>query len=358
MIALKKQYSRNLGTGNGIELISIPDTLVAKRVPDHKIILTSSSFSEGFTAKTFYSAVVDDENTKWFLTESGIASFDGKKWVMHNRNRKVPNEKFKDLAFEVSNYGRELWIASPQGATVATLPVDARTGATTYYSENSGISSDNVLSVAIGKSPLRWFGTDKGVSAFYNKKWLINSYERKYPEGLFTDFPITAMAVSPNGDSLYVTTDGGGVSRFFRNDVDGISGASEYAQWGPIDMPSDKVYSVCILPDGTQWFGTDSGVARHIGYNTLKNWTVFNKSDGLIDNYVQAIAFDKRSRLWFGTKAGVSVYDGSTWISHNEYDGLCSNNVLCIAVDTDGVVWIGTDKGVTSFKDGTFINYN
>jgi hypothetical protein len=354
---LKKQYSRNLDTGNGIELISIPDTLVTKRVPYNKINLTNRSFGEGFTAKTFYAAIVDDENTKWFLTESGIASFDGKKWVMHNRNRKVPNENLKDLAFDVSDYGRELWIASPQGATVATLPVDARSGATTYYSENSSISSDNVLTVAIGKSPLRWFGTDKGVSAFYNKKWLKNSYERKYPAGLFTDFPITAMAVSLDGDSLYVATDGGGVSRFFRNDVDGISGASEYAQWGPIEMPSDKVYSVCILPDGTQWFGTDSGVARHIGFNTLKNWTVFNKSKGLIDNYVQAIACDKKSRLWFGTKAGVSVYDDSTWISHSEHDGLCSNNVLCIAVDKDGVVWMGTDKGVTSFKDGIFINY-
>jgi streptogramin lyase len=355
---LKKQYSRNLGSGNGIELISIPDTLVAKRVPGNKTNLTSRSFGEGFTAKTFYSAVVDDENTKWFLTESGIVSFDGKKWVMHNRNRKVPNENLKDLAFDVSDYGRELWIASPQGATVSTLPVDARSGATTYYSENSSIPSDNVLAIAIGKSPLRWFGTDKGVSAFYNKKWLKNSYQRKYPAELFTDFPITAMAASPDGDSLYVATDGGGVSRFFRNDVDGISGASEYAQWGPIEMPSDKVHSVCILPDGTQWFGTDSGAARHIGYNTLKNWTVFNKSNGLIDNYVQAIACDKKGRLWFGTKAGVSVYDGSTWISHTQYDGLCSNNVLCIAVDRDGVVWTGTDKGVTSFKDGIFINYN
>jgi hypothetical protein len=355
---LKKQYSRDLGSGKGIELVSVPDTLVTKKTAENKINPASRSFGEGFAAKRFYSAVVDDENIKWFLTESGIASFNGKKWAMHNRNRKVPNENLKDLAFDVSDYGRELWIASPKGAAVATLPVDARSGATTYYSENSGISGDNVLAVAIGKSPLRWFGTDKGVSAFYDKKWLKNSYERKYPAGLFSDFPITAMAASPDGDSLYVTTDGGGVSRFFRNDVDGISGASEYAQWGPIEMPSDKVYSVCILPDGTQWFGTDSGVARHIGYNTLKNWTIFNKNNGLIGNYVQAIARDKKGRLWFGTKAGVSVYDGSDWISHTENDGLISNNVLCIAVDADGVVWMGTDKGVSSFKDGTFINYN
>ncbi|MCJ7449341.1 MAG: DUF362 domain-containing protein [Bacteroidales bacterium] len=356
--ALKKQYSRNLGYGKGIELISIPDTVVIVRPSGGKINLSNRSFGEGFTAKTFYSAVVDDDNTKWFLTEAGIVSFDGVKWVMHNKNKKVPNENLKDFAFDISTYGRELWIATPQGATVATLPVDARTGATTYYSENSGISSDNVLSVAIGKSPLRWFGTDKGVSAFYNTKWLTNSYQRKYPEGLFKDFPITAMAASPDGDSLYVATDGGGVSRFFRNDVDGISGASEYAQWGTIEMPSDKVYSVCIVKNGTQWFGTDMGVARHIGYNALKNWTVFNRNNGLIDNFVQAIACDKNGRLWFGTKAGISVFEGSSWSSFTENNGLTSNNILCITVDKDGAIWMGTDNGVTFFKDGKFSSFN
>ena len=193
-----------------------------------------------------------------------------------------------------SSYGPELWIATPQGATVASLPVDARTGATTYHTENTTILSDNVLSVAVGKGSLRWFGTDKGISAFRNKKWLTYSYQRKYPEGLFRDFPITAMATTHDGDSLYVATNGAGVARVFRDKVDAISGASEYAQWGPIEMPSDKVYSICITPDGTQWFGTDRGVARHKGYNTLENWTVFNKENGLADNFVQAIAADKK----------------------------------------------------------------
>ena len=355
--AIEKQYTRNLGTGKGIELVSIPDTLVKTKPSAGNSKPSSLSFGEGITSRTFYSAVVDDDNTKWFLTEGGIVSFDGKKWSMHNKNRKVSTENLKAVAFDISSYGRELWIATPKGATVATLPVDARSGATTYYFENSSISSDNVVSVAIGKSPLRWFGTDKGISAFYNKKWLTNSYDRKYPEGMFRDFPITAMAASPDGDSLYVATDGGGVARVFRNDVDAISGASEYAQWGTINMPSDKVYSICITPDGIQWFGTDLGVARHVGYNTLKNWSVFNTDNGLVHNYVQAIAVDKKGKLWFGTKGGVSVFDGSSWTSFTENDGLNSNNILCITVDREGVVWLGTDKGVTSINNGKLTSY-
>jgi len=322
-----------------------------------KVNVTNKSFDEGIQAKTFHSVTVDDNNIKWFLTEKGIVSFDGKVWSLHNKNRKVPADNLKDIAYDFSSYGPELWIATPQGASVASLPVDARTGATTYYTENSAILSDNVLAVAVGKGSLRWFGTDKGISAFRNKKWLTYSYQRKYPEGIFKDFPITAMATTHDGDSLYVATEGAGVARVFRDKVDAISGASEYAQWGPIEIPSDKVYSICITPDGTQWFGTDMGAARHTGYQTLENWTVFNTGNGLINNFVQAIAIDKQGKLWFGTKGGISVFDGTTWSSFTTNDGLNSNNILSITVDKNGIIWMGTDNGVISFNNGEFINY-
>lgn len=352
-----KQYSRNLGKIKGIELITIPDTLVKANVLSGNNSEKGTSLRHGIAARNFYAALVDDNNVKWFLTEAGIVSFDGKNWTLRDKNRKVATKELKSFAFEVSSFGKEVYIATPTGATVATLPIDATTGATTYYTENSTILSDNVLSVAIGKSPLRWFGTDKGISAFYDNKWLPISYLRKYPEGLFKDYPITAMATTLDGDSLYAATDGGGVARVFRNKVDAISGASVYAQWGPILMPSDKVYSLCITPDGTQWFGTDMGVARHIGSNTLEKWTIFNIGNGLVDNFVQSIAVDKKGKIWFGTKGGISVYDGANWKSFTEMDGLNSNNVRCIAVDRDDVVWLGTDKGINCFFNGNFTSY-
>jgi hypothetical protein len=355
--AENKQYSRNLGSNKGIEMVSIPDTLVNAKVQASNNSENGNSLKHGIAAKTFYAALVDDNNVKWFLTEAGIVSFDGKNWTLHDKNRKVATKDLKSFAYAASSFGKEVYIASPLGATVATLPIDATTGATTYYSENSKIVSDNVLSVAIGKNPLRWFGTDKGISAFDDKKWLPNSYLRVYPEGLFKDYPITAMATTVDGDSLYAATDGGGVARVFKNKVDAISGASVYAQWGTILMPSDKVYSICITPDRTQWFGTDKGVARHIGSNTLEKWTIFNTAKGLVDNFVQSIAMDKKGKMWFGTKGGISVYDGAAWTNFTKKDGLVSNNVRCIAIDRDGIVWLGTDKGINSFNNGKFTNY-
>ncbi len=388
--AAKKQYSRNLGLNSGIELISVPDTLVGR---DGPVVTTSetwlkespliqeaalasdsdfvpedaersliryvneSNFGSNIQAINFYSVVVDDDNVKWFLTEKGIVSFDDNEWKLNNENRQIPAQDAKGMAYDSSEFGMELWLASPLGATVASIPVDARSGATTYYSDNSTILSENVLSVAVGKGSLRWFGTDKGISAFDKDKWLTPAYERKYPQYMFKDFPITSMATSPDGDSLYVATKGAGVARVFRNDVDAISGASEYAQWGPIQIPSDNINCICITPDGTQWFGTDAGVARHIGNITMENWLVYNEEDGLVNNTVQAIAVDYRERVWIGTKGGVSVYYNNSMTSITEKDGLTSNNILSISVDKEGVVWFGTDSGVTSYWRGELTKY-
>ena len=163
--------------------------------------LKSPIFADTGTAvKKFSSVIVDNDNTKWFVTEQGIVSFNGEKWTLHNQNKKVPTQDLKGFALEVNSNGQDLWIASPKGATVATIPVDGKTGATTYHTENTSILTNNVVKVAIGKSPIRWFGTGKGISAFSTDKWLKGDYEELYPEGLFEDYPITAMATNTVGE--------------------------------------------------------------------------------------------------------------------------------------------------------------
>ena len=123
-------------------------------------------------------------------------------------------------------------------------------------------------------------------------------------------------------------------------------------------MPSDSVYSICITKDGTQWIGTNRGVARHIGHNTLENWTVFNTDNGLVNNFVQAIAAEPfGSNVWFGTKGGVSVFDGTNWTTLTTNDGLISNNVSFIMTDKNGVVYLGTDNGIMVYTDGQLACY-
>ncbi len=314
---------------------------------------TVQPLGEGLTAKKFYSATIDDKNSVWFLTESGIISYDGAKWTLHNKNSNIAASGLKSLKYD----GSELLVATSKGADVASLPVDAGSAVATYSPDNSKILSENVLAIAAGKKDLRWFGTDKGISALRNNKWLTNAYVNNYPDALFKDYTITSMTTSLDGDSLYIGTIGGGVLRVFRNEVDAVSGASEYAAWGPILMPSDTVYDVHVSADGTQWIGTKQGVAKHTGFKTLEGWTIFTTAEGLADNFVQAVSSDSKGKIYFGTKNGLSVLDGAKWTTYKTENGLASNNILTIAIDKTDCVWIGTDNGATSIKNGKFTTY-
>lgn len=303
------------------------------------------------------SIAVDNENSKWFSTNLGILSFDGDNWKLHDDKKSLPKQDLKSLTYVAGPEGPELWIASPQGATVSRLPMDDQTEAVTYSPENAPLLGKEVLGIAAGENGIRWIGTARGVSALRTDEWLKPDYDMHYPESVFELFPITSMATNRKGDSLYVGSAGGGIARIYRDNLDGISGASVYAIWGPIDLPSDNVRSVYIASDGTKWFGTEEGIARHTGGNTLDNWTVFTTGDGLVDNNVQAICGDRKGDIWFGTLAGISVYTGSSWNSYTMDDGLVSNHILSLAVDHDGCVWIGTDAGISSCRNEKFVNY-
>jgi ligand-binding sensor domain-containing protein len=317
----------------------------------------SLSGDGGLSVQNVNSIVVDKDNIKWFATDVGILSYDGDNWKLHDGNKNLPIQDLKGLAYAVNGDDPALWIASPVGATMVRLPMDDQAETITFNPGNSDIFGKEVVSIAAGKNSIRWIGTEKGISALRSNKWLTRDYDMHYPEELFQGWPITGMATNPEGDSLYAATAGAGIARVYRDEVDAISGASVYAQWGPIILPSDNILSIFITPEGIQWFGTDAGIARHAGYNTLENWTVYTTEDGLPDNFVQAICGDGKGNVWIGTKGGVSVFNGSSWVSYTAEDGLISNQILAIAIDHDGAVWIGTEVGITSYENGRFISY-
>jgi len=332
-----------------IGLITMPAYLVLGQI--------STVSGSSISVKNVNSIIVDQDNIKWFSTDVGILSFDGNIWKLHDDHKSLPQQDLKSLTYVLNPDGPELWIASPNGATVTRMPIDEKAESTTYSPENTPMISQDVLAIAAGTDSIRWIGTNKGVSALSNDKWLSPDYDGFYTERMFSEYPITSMATNLKGDSLYVGTEGVGVMRVYRDDLDGISGASIYAQWGPIDLPSDYVLSIYIAPDGTKWFGTEEGVARHTGSITLDNWTAYYTDDGLVDNYVQAICGDKEGNIWFGTSAGISVFSDSSWTSYTTDNGLASNNILSIATDNNGIVWIGTDVGITSYENEKFISY-
>lgn len=83
-------------------------------------------------------------------------------------------------------------------------------------------------------------------------------------------------------------------------------------------------------------------------------FTNYTETDGLISDFVNCVALDANDHVWFGTRDGLSFFDGTTWTNFDQtsHPGLVDNNVLALDVDRNNNLWIGTDFGISKF-DGT-----
>ena len=131
----------------------------------------------GIAIKNVNSIVVDNNNVKWFSTGAGMIRFDGNDWELYAENENIPNKDLKGLAHALNEHGQEIWIASPAGATMIRLSADSIEGVETLTPENSSLFGGDVVGVAAGINSIRWFGTERGISAMYNGKWLTLSYD-------------------------------------------------------------------------------------------------------------------------------------------------------------------------------------
>lgn len=120
----------------------------------------------------------------------------------------------------------------------------------------------------------------------------------------------------------------------------------------------------CIIQgkDGNIWLTTTGeGVYRYNG----KEFTQFTEKDGLSSNSVWSILEDKLGNIWFGTKDGLSKYNGKTiskvpfTVTNSSGFGTAMaqssrNEVWSIFQDKSGIIWFGTDNGVYCYNGKTF----
>ncbi len=290
--------------------------------------------NSGIVDNAVRSISIDNLGTKWIGTATGLNSFDGVEWKTYTDADKLANNSVNDIAFEITSYGPEIWVATDGGVSVVSVVPDAVTFATPYTSDNTGLINNRVTSAAVDANGVKWFGTDGGLSLFSGSEW--TSYDELT---LLSKNEILSIAVSANG-WVYMGTDGAGVSRF-----DGVTSASPIdTDWSGI--ASDKVTAAYITADGTQWFGTDKGFSKHEGTETKENWTTWTTGEGLAGNYVYDIAEDSKGVLWIGTDGGISSYDGEM----KKIELPEAVMVYSITIDDYDHFWLGTDKGMAFYN--------
>ena len=184
--------------------------------------------ADGLVDDWVYSLGIDPSGTLWFGTEGGVNSFDGKKWSTFTHKDGLGAD-LKDIPDFEKIVNRSRHHASTPGK------------------EAEGYNPNYVLSLAIDRSGIKWFGTwGAGLARFDGKSW-----------------------------RNFTVKDG---------------------------LPGNFIADIYVDSDNALWIGTEGG----IGYYNGSEWTQYSRKDGVIDDSIFSIAVDRNGSKWFGTQDGLS----------------------------------------------------
>ena len=286
-------------------------------------------------------------------------------------------------AMAASADGKEVWVASPFGATLVT---DKEVKI--YDQKVTKLASDGVSGIAVDAAGNVWWGMFEG---------LVKLSKGAYK--LFTDktvaqFPfgtVTTIAPAPDG-SLWLGTgfgdlchldaagqkclamksipgnpvglnglavDGAG-QLYYASDGAGVS-AYDGKGWRQLTVPgeslaSNRISAMAEDKDGAIWIATDSGVNKVTMADGKAKWELITASDkGLPDNVVTALFADPKGGVWFGAGTPAQL-SGGKWTVLTQKQGLLLEAVTCMAADSKGRVWFGTPDGISIWDGKKFQN--
>ncbi|MBN1924987.1 MAG: DUF362 domain-containing protein [Prolixibacteraceae bacterium] len=366
---LDKLYSRDLGTGDGIELV---------KVNLNNDPLTSQN--SGLASSKVKKIVIDKHGVKWFGTDKGISRFDGTNWETIDNTNNLRDNNINDLFYDRTFDDDNLWVATNGGVSALKINANGVVSSENYYvgSPGSEILSNEVDAVGVDANNNCWIATTDGLNVFDGENWdaIFTFMNADRETESWNSLRVNDIASYENDAMVYVATAGKGVFRYGYNDVDGFTSASAMtSRWS--GFWSDSINSIRMV-DTIQWYGTTRGTFQHLGPSTKNYWDfAFTEYEGIVDPVVNDVEVDGQGNIWMGTNNGIHILSSDgifkyssgiqtsqikaspgsetvklTWTNGNGFpETIFSSKINDIATDMNGDVLVASDNGVEIFKE-------
>lgn len=272
-----------------------------------------------------------------------------------------------------------LWVGTDGGGL---FRIDKNGRKTSYSSENTSLSNNSIMSLAIDKRGTLWIATYLGGLVSWSEQ---TGFRQFRDQASLNTNKTVSLAYSWEEDVLYVGTHGNGLSiislpqeKVIRNfaeddnkwistlyiDNAGLLWVGTYngpmcydhrvrklIQYDVYDFLSTRIQSFCESADGKIWIGTGEGI---VSFDRQTKQTVsYSENDGLPSNVIADIQEGNDGNLWISTLNGLSRFNPTTREFKNYYhhDGLQENEFHSKASyrSKDGKLYFGGIKGLTSF---------
>lgn len=206
-----------------------------------------------------------------------------------------------------------------------------------FYTKGGGrIPSDVILCSFRDSKGRVWFGT-YGDGAFY-----VHGGAFVSPSGLPAHLYVSSIAEDAKGTMWFGTSTEGVFSL-------SAGGALRKYDMGNSALKTNTVTSLAVAAPGVIYVGTGVGLFRLgsggavVGRLKDKDGSVF-----LGEGLVNAVVTDGAHCVWAGMRDGISVYDTGNGMTYRltEKEGLSDNDIRAMAWDKKGNLWVATRSGI------------
>lgn len=245
--------------------------------------------------------------------------------------------------------------------TVLTKPLLARgnTFVFEHFTQENGLSNNQVQCIFQDSKGYMWFGTSQGVSRFDGYRFTVFENIAGNTHSLKGNL-VRSIFQSKSG-IIYIGTENGGLNVFDSRKERFMHPFDEYA-----GLQIENASVNCIAEDQFErlWLGSDDGIIRyHPDGKIIRVQPSEAGPDKYFEgNYVRVMAFGRNGKLWLGTNNGVFVLD----TTENRVTPVIlplppsrNEEIWELTAEPDGKIWIGTyDNGVfVTAGDGQILHH-
>ena len=262
------------------------------------------STADGLAADRVNSIVADSRGFLWFCTSEGLSRFDGYRFITYGVAEGLPHRTINAL---IETRSGDHWIGTPEGLSrMATIGGGALF---TNYRLAPEASANNIGTLLELRSGAILAATRAGLFEWTGGP----DFRRRELRGIDPS-AITGMVEDRKGN-LWIGTSTAGI----------------------------YVYGVAQVKD-----------AERIVQN-------FNQKNGLPGNWVNALLFDSKGRLWVALRGGLATIGSGigpgaeNWSVEQVYShdsALAGTDVTALHEGLDGSLWVGTAMGISRLTWG------
>lgn len=330
-----EDHEKNIWVGgrNGL-------TLFNRRLP-----FEHYEFSEELKQADYFGMIQDSADNYWFTTYGdGIVQFDGKTMKQYTEKDGLPDNRFFSV---IEDHKQHLWFASATG-------VARYNGKKFITYDDKGLPPCRVFNLIEDRHKNIWLATQEyGAVKFDGQKFEFAGRDLGIPGTM------TLTVFEDSKGSIWMSSVGSGLYKFIPDEDD--PGQGQVVSYSG-DAVLNNSYIRCIVEDksGGIWLGSAShGVIRIIENDSVQFVSIREK-DGLKSNNVYLMKFDPEGRLWVGTEKGIdrltfdSAYNIVSVKSYQKPQGFTGleTTINGSMIDRQGSLWFGTVSGVVKYMPG------